>query len=55
MAPLAVDSSYIRRKEREQNHSLNHPYISLLYFDFNLSTPNSPQPIFIVLPCAALG
>ena len=29
--------------------------ISLLYFDLNLSTPNSPQPICNSLPCVAVG
>ena len=44
-----------RRIVRKMNLSRIPPYISLLYFDLNLSTPNSPQPIYIVLPCVALG
>ena len=46
---------FVWRKERKQNLSQNPPNISLLYFDLNLSTPNSPQPICIFLPCVALG
>lgn len=41
--------------ERKMNLSRIPPYISLLYFDLTLSTPNSPQPICIVSPCVALG
>lgn len=47
--------SPVWRKEREQNLSRKPPYINLLYFDLNSSTPNSPQPICIALPCVALG
>ena len=43
------------RKERKMNLSYIPPYISLLCFDFNISTPNKPQPICIILPCVALG
>ena len=47
--------SFSWRKVRKMNLSRIPSYISLLYFDLTLSTPNSPQPICIVSPCVALG
>lgn len=52
---FAVSFVVLWRREREQNLFRNPPYISLLYFDLNLSTPNKPQPIYIALPYVALG
>lgn len=46
---------FIWQEMKEQNLSCIPSYISLLFFELNLSTLNSLQTTCIILPCAALG